>query len=108
VEAEDRPVDATGCFRLFYPYFAVFFVLGHKGSLVSSFSINGTPRASGEANTQPSLSHPPSHSSFLGGVDVLHGVSEERRESERSLQSSQEWEDVVVVFTPCRYLITSI
>jgi hypothetical protein len=58
VEAEDRPVDATGCIRFFYLYFTVFFVLGHKGSLVSSFSINGTPRTSGEASTQSSLSHP--------------------------------------------------
>jgi hypothetical protein len=30
-------------------------------------------------------------------VGVLHGVREERRESERSLQSSKEWEDVVMV-----------
>jgi hypothetical protein len=36
---------------------------------------------------------------------VLHGVREERRESERSLQSSKEWEDVVSVFTPCKLLI---
>jgi hypothetical protein len=35
-----------------------FFVLGHKGSLVISFSINGTPSAGGEASIQPSLSHP--------------------------------------------------
>jgi hypothetical protein len=39
---------------------------------------------------------------------VLHGVREERRESERSLQSSKEWEDVVAVSTPCRHLILSI
>jgi hypothetical protein len=36
---------------------------------------------------------------------VLDGVSEERRESERSLQSSKEWKDVVAVFTPCKLLI---
>jgi hypothetical protein len=30
-------------------------------------------------------------------VGVLHGVREDRRESERSLQSSKEWEDVVMV-----------
>jgi hypothetical protein len=36
---------------------------------------------------------------------VLHGVREVRRESERSLQSSKEWEDVVMVFTPYRLLI---
>jgi hypothetical protein len=39
---------------------------------------------------------------------VLHGVREERGESERSLQSSKEWEDVVAVSTPCRCLILSI
>jgi hypothetical protein len=39
---------------------------------------------------------------------VLHGVREERRKSERSLQSSKEWEDVVAVSTPCRHLILSI
>jgi hypothetical protein len=48
---------------------------------------------------------PPSHSCFLRGVDVLHGVREERRESERSLQSTKEWEDVVAVSTPCKLLI---
>jgi hypothetical protein len=48
---------------------------------------------------------PPSHSYFLRGVGVLHGVREERRESERSLQSFKEWEDVVVVSIPCRLLI---
>jgi hypothetical protein len=36
---------------------------------------------------------------------VLHGVREERRESERSLQSSKEWEDVVEISTPCKLLI---
>jgi hypothetical protein len=34
VEAGDRLVDATGCIRLYYPYFTVFYVLGSKGSLV--------------------------------------------------------------------------
>jgi hypothetical protein len=57
-EAEDGRVDATGCIRLFYPNFTVFIVLGHKGNLVISFSINRTPRAGGEASIQPSLSHP--------------------------------------------------
>jgi hypothetical protein len=42
-EAEDRWVDATGCIRLFYPNFAIFFVLGHKGSLVISFSYKWDP-----------------------------------------------------------------
>jgi hypothetical protein len=51
---------------------------------------------------------PPSHSYFLRGVGVLLGVREERRESERFLQSSIEWEDVVAVCTPCRHLILSI
>jgi hypothetical protein len=36
---------------------------------------------------------------------VLHGVREERRESERSIKSFKEWEDVVVVFTSCKLLI---
>jgi hypothetical protein len=36
---------------------------------------------------------------------VLHGVREERRESERSLKSSKEWEDVVVVSASCKLLI---
>jgi hypothetical protein len=36
---------------------------------------------------------------------VLHGVREERRESERFLQSFIEWKDVVVVFAPYRLLI---
>jgi hypothetical protein len=48
---------------------------------------------------------PPSHSCFLRGVVVLLGVREERRESERSLQSSKEWEDVVTVSTPSKLLI---
>jgi hypothetical protein len=38
-------------------------------------------------------------------VDVLHGVREGMRESERSLQFSKEWEDVVAVSTPCKLLI---
>jgi hypothetical protein len=50
----------------------------------------------------------PSHSCFLGGVGVLYGVREERRESERFLQSFKEWEDFVVVSTPYRCLILSI
>jgi hypothetical protein len=57
-EAEDRRVDATGRIRLFYTNFAIFVVLGHKGTLVISFIINRTPRASGEVSTQSSLSHP--------------------------------------------------
>jgi hypothetical protein len=57
-EAEDERVDATGYIRLFYPNFTVFIVLGHKGSLVISFSINRTPRVGGDASIPPSLSHP--------------------------------------------------
>jgi hypothetical protein len=37
-EAEDGWVDATGCIRVFYPNFIVFFVLGHKGNLDTSLS----------------------------------------------------------------------
>jgi hypothetical protein len=47
---------------------------------------------------------PPSHSCLLRGVGVLHGVRDVRRESERSLQSSKEWEDIVTVSTPCGLL----
>jgi hypothetical protein len=36
-EAKDRQTDVMGCIGLFYPYFVVFIVLGHKGSLVTSF-----------------------------------------------------------------------
>jgi hypothetical protein len=57
VKAEDGWVDATGCIRLFYPNFAIFFVLDYKGSLVINFPINRTPRVDEEANIQPSLSH---------------------------------------------------
>jgi hypothetical protein len=38
-------------------------------------------------------------------VGVLHAVREERRESERFLQSSKEWDEVVVISTPCKLLI---
>jgi hypothetical protein len=47
-EAKDRWVDVMGCIGLFYPNFAIFVVLGHKGSLVISFPINRTPRVGGE------------------------------------------------------------
>jgi hypothetical protein len=57
-EAKDERVDATGCIRLFYPNFAIFIVLGHKGSLAISFLIIRTPRVGGEVSIQPSLSHP--------------------------------------------------
>jgi hypothetical protein len=48
---------------------------------------------------------PPSHSCFLRGVVALHIVREVERESEISLQSSKEWEDIVMVSTPCKLLI---
>jgi hypothetical protein len=57
-EVEDRWVDAMGCIGLFYPNFAIFVVLGHKGNLVISFSINRTPMTGGEISIQPSFSHP--------------------------------------------------
>jgi hypothetical protein len=107
-EAKDGQVNAMGCVRLFCLNFAIFVVLGHKGCLIISFSINKTPRVSGKASTQLSLTHPLAIVPFLRGVGVLHGVKEERRESERSLQSSKEWEDVVMISTPCRCLILSI
>jgi hypothetical protein len=55
---EDGWVDMTGCIGLFYPNFAIFNILGRKGSLVISFLINSTPRASGVVSIQPFLSHP--------------------------------------------------
>jgi hypothetical protein len=57
-ETEDGRVDVMCCIRLFYPNFAIFVVLGHKGSLVISFPINRFKRASEEESIQPSLSHP--------------------------------------------------
>jgi hypothetical protein len=48
---------------------------------------------------------PRSHSCFLRGVGVLYGIRGVRRESERSLQSSKEWEDIVAVSIPYRLLI---
>jgi hypothetical protein len=107
-EVEDGRVDMTGCIRLLYPNLAFFVVLGHKGSLVINFPINRTPMASGEASNSAIPLPPHSHSCFLRGVGVLHGVSEEISESERSLQSSKQWEDVVPVSTSCRHLILSI
>jgi hypothetical protein len=50
-EIEDRWVDATGYIGLFYPNFAVFIILCHKGSLVISFPLNRTPRDGGEDQT---------------------------------------------------------
>jgi hypothetical protein len=47
-EAEDGLVDVMGCIGLFYPNFAIFIVLGHKGTLVISFPINMTPRVGGK------------------------------------------------------------
>jgi hypothetical protein len=33
-QVEDRRVDATGCVRPCYPYFAIFYVLGPRGIVV--------------------------------------------------------------------------
>jgi hypothetical protein len=98
----------TGCNRLFYHNFAIFVILGHKDSLVISFSIIRTPKAGGEVSNSAIPLPPPSHSCFLRGVGVLHCVREERRESERYLKSSKEWEDVVALSTSYRCLILSI
>jgi hypothetical protein len=91
-----------------YPSLDVIFLLAHRGILVFSFPINRTPRVGGEANIQPSPSHSLAIVAFLRGVGVLHGVREERRESENSLQSSKEWEDVVPVSAPYKLLICII
>jgi hypothetical protein len=104
-EAEDERVDATGYIRLFYSNFTVFVVLGHKDSLVISFSINRTQGLMKRIKNSSIHLPPSSHSCFLRGVCVLHDGRDERRESERSLQSSKEWEDVVAVFTPYKLLI---
>jgi hypothetical protein len=104
-EDEDERVNATGCIRLCYPNFTIFIVLGHKNTLVISFPINRTQGLM-ERIKHSAIPLPPlSYSSFLRDVGVLDGVREERRGSERSLQSSKEWEDVMVVFAPCRLLI---
>jgi hypothetical protein len=39
-EVKGRRVDAMGCIGLFCSNFAIFVVLGHKGSLVINFSYN--------------------------------------------------------------------
>jgi hypothetical protein len=57
-EAGDGRVDAMGCIGLFYTNFAIFVILGHKGSLVISLPTNSTPRVGREASIPPSLSHP--------------------------------------------------
>jgi hypothetical protein len=57
-KVKDGRVDTTGCIGLFYPFFAIFVVLGHNDSLVISFPIIMTPRAGGETSIRPSLFHP--------------------------------------------------
>jgi hypothetical protein len=79
-----------GCIGLFFPNFAVFIVLCHRCSLVISFPINRTLRAGEEVSIQPPLFHPLDIVAFLRGVGVLHCVREEKKESERYLQSSKE------------------
>jgi hypothetical protein len=64
-ESEDGRVDVMGCIGLFYPNFVVFFVLGHKGSLVISFPINRTPRVGGEVRNSAIPLPRTSHSCFL-------------------------------------------
>jgi hypothetical protein len=81
-EVEHRRVDAMRHIRLFYSNFIVFIVLGYKGSLVIRFPINRTPRDWWRGKHSVIPLPPPSHSCFLRGVDVLHGVREEKRESE--------------------------
>jgi hypothetical protein len=85
--------------------FAIFIVLGHKGHLVISFLIKGPQGLVKRIKHSAIPLPPPSQSCFLRGVGVLHGVREEMRESEISLQSSKEWEDVVAVSAPCKLLI---
>jgi hypothetical protein len=57
-KVKNRRVNVTGCIGLVYLNFAIFMVLGHKGSLVISFPLNRTPKAGREGSTQSSLSHP--------------------------------------------------
>jgi hypothetical protein len=33
-QVEDGRVDATGCVRPRYPYFVIFYVLGHRGIVI--------------------------------------------------------------------------
>jgi hypothetical protein len=56
-KAKDGRVDVMGYMKLLYPNFFIFVVLGHKGNLVISFSINRTPRDGREARIQRFLSH---------------------------------------------------
>jgi hypothetical protein len=110
-EAKDNRFEGVGCGAVEvgpnYPSLDVIFFLAHRGILVFCFHYKYDPKGwwRGKHSTIPLP--PPNHSCFLRGVGMLHGVREERRESERSLQSTKEWEDVVV-FTPCRCLILSI
>jgi hypothetical protein len=90
-KAEDGHVDAMGCNELFYPNFVIFIVLGHMGSLVISFPITRTPWVGGADQGFRHPSPTPSQGCFLRGIVVHLGVREERRESERSPQSSKEW-----------------
>jgi hypothetical protein len=70
-----------GCIGLFYHNFVIFAILGHKGSLVISFSINMTPRVGVEASIQPFLSHPSVFRiSFFARCGCASCHREERRE----------------------------
>jgi hypothetical protein len=66
-------------------------------SLVISFPIIGPQGLVGITKHSAIPLPPLSYSCFLISVGVLHGVREERRESEKSLQSFKKWEDVVAV-----------
>jgi hypothetical protein len=68
-EFEDGWVDAMDCIRLFYLNFVVFFVLGHRGSLVINLSYKYDPKGwwRGKNFSHPS-STPWFRFSLFGGV----------------------------------------
>jgi hypothetical protein len=97
-EAKDGRFDGVGCGAVEvgpnYPSLDVIFFLAHRGIVVFSFPLNRIQDLVG----RQAFSHPSptsSYSLFLRGVGVLHGVREEMRETEKSVQSFKEWEDVV-------------
>jgi hypothetical protein len=108
-KAKDGWFDDVGCgvveVRPNYPSLDVIFLLAHRGILVFCFHYNRTPKGwcRGKHSAIPLLF--PSYSCFLRDVDVLHSVRVERRESERSIQSSKEWKNIVTVSAPCKLLI---
>jgi hypothetical protein len=78
-EVEDERVNVTGCIRLLYPNFVVFFVLGHEVGLFTSFSYKYDPKGWWRGKHSAIPLPPFSYSCFLRGVGVLHGVREVRR-----------------------------